>query len=371
MEAAYPNGGELTLALRGRPRDSGVAAGGGLGQQLTVHIIEPISPPTMSIVLKVRFHDTTKGCERIAVLKLFDRRFSPEVRRRRNPLYDEDAQAAWCEYVQAGKAEALFADTDPSSEEDPETGAKTKRVRTPAELRMKKGKREGIIQWDCRDVLISETRAYSKLSHLQGRYIPRLLAEVHPTIPTPPELPKSASYRHDYFDIGGVLLEYIDGFNLSELGVTETSIPKEKWHPIIQQAVDAARYINDAGVVKMDCQPRNVVVERETLRPFHIDFGLCVFAEDMGWEKFGERRLLKDNPRAIGIIMQNRMRSAGTVLADFRYVRRDWGRFGSMLTRLSLEMTSWSAQSIGVVVAVGVFAVEVIQRGLYVIRGRR
>jgi len=90
-------------------------------------------------------------------------------------------------------------------------------------------------------------------------------------------------YLHEYFDIGCVLLEHVDGFQLSDLGTTDC-IPKQDWYDIIQRAVDAVGYINDAGLINLDCQPRKVLVRRETLRPFHIDFALCRFAEDMGWK---------------------------------------------------------------------------------------
>ncbi|KAK3342134.1 hypothetical protein B0T25DRAFT_586178 [Lasiosphaeria hispida] len=38
-------------------------------------------------------------------------------------------------------------------------------------------------------------------------------------------------------------------------------------------AVDAVRLINDAGVINMDCQPHNVLVQRESLRPLRRGYG--------------------------------------------------------------------------------------------------
>ncbi|KAK5654687.1 hypothetical protein OQA88_7011 [Cercophora sp. LCS_1] len=388
MESAYSNGSQLTLAVRERGRDGAVPP-----QQITVQVLEPMSLPTMSVVLKVNFRDAHSGCERMAVLKLFDRRFSPELRRRHNPSYDHDDEAAWQEYVQTDKAGALFAfmdekgrledeegeilvtdsETDPSSSDDDDGdghAGKKKKVGTPAETWEKKGKREGISQWKARHSFTSETHAYATLSHLQGRYIPKLLAEVHLKLPTPPGLQNTAGYRHEYFDVGGILLDHVDGFNLTDLGTTD--IPEQEWHGIVQRAVDAARYINDAGVINLDCQPRNVIVQRKTLKPFHIDFGRCLFAENMGWKKFGELKSWTDNQGEIGSIMSNKLRRAGVGLPEILYVDRDWGLFGSILTRLHMEAAPWAGigYGVGAGIGVGVFA-WVVARCASAFRSRR
>jgi len=46
-------------------------------------------------------------------------------------------------------------------------------------------KREGIMQWKAPDFFACKTRAYATLSHLQGRYIPRLLAQVYLMVESP------------------------------------------------------------------------------------------------------------------------------------------------------------------------------------------
>jgi serine/threonine protein kinase len=341
METPYEKGNRLCLAVCERGRDRAIPR-----DQITVEMIEPMSPPTMSVVTKVSFHDTYSGRRKLAVLKMYDRRFSPGLRRTYSPAYDDDAEAAWREYVRDGKAPALFTfldekrrleneegvlvDTDSESDDSSSSGSEDdavtprithRKVRTAAELREKKGKREGIIQWKARDLAEVETRAYAKLSHLQGRYIPRLLAQVHITVEAPSDLCGSPGYRDGYFEVGGILLEYVDGFNLTDLATT--SVPKEKWHGIVQQSVDAARYINDAGVINTDCQPRNVVVQRESLQPFHIDFGQCLFAEDMGWREFGETKLRLGNQAAIGSVMLGKLRRAGVDVPNVRYTNRD------------------------------------------------
>ena len=356
--------------------------------------------------MKVSFEDARSGRNTIAVLKLYDRRFSPSLRRTYNPSYDTDAESAWHEYVRDGKAPALFAfldekrrleedegqlidtdsETDPSSSEDDwdrDSAAKPggrkrkqRKFQTPAEMREKKGKRERIVQWKALDLFNCETRAYAELAHLQERYIPNLLAQVHLTIATPPPSPSSSpspdqpttSPPHNppedpYFQIPGILLSFIPGFNLTSL--PSTPLPHSSYLPIIQSAVTAARHINDAGVINTDCQPRNIIVHKKTLQPFHIDFAQCLFARDMGWQEFGETKRRLDNQGAIGAVMVAKVRRAGVRVGEVRYDRRDWGLLGRWAGRVEMRMGggSWLG-AIGVGVGVGVVAWAVARGGV-------
>ncbi|KAK1750432.1 Serine/threonine-protein kinase [Echria macrotheca] len=350
MESTYQKGKQLTLAAHGR--DSGC-------DRITAVITEVLPDPTMSVVMKVDLQqqeNPTRGRPRSVILKLYDRRFSPSLRRkyRRQYPYDEDAERAWREYVHHDKAPALFSfmrekarledegewvesdsETEPDSDDEED-----KPPRTPAETFTKKGKREGIIQWKALNLWHCETRAYAKLAHLQGHCIPQLLAVVSLTVPsTPPDL--SSGTDNEYFTIGGILVEYIDGFNLTDLGA-QTTVPRERWHGIVQRAVDAARYINDSGVINMDCQPRNVMVDQRTLQPKHIDFAQCLFADDMDWEEFGQLRYSKGNHHAIGGVMVVKLKKTVQYEGpEIRYSERDWGRFGNALVRL--RFSAWTA----------------------------
>ncbi|KAK0644225.1 hypothetical protein B0T16DRAFT_392612 [Cercophora newfieldiana] len=183
---------------------------------------------------------------------------------------------------------------------------------------------------------------------MQGRYIPRLLAQVYLTVENDDNHNNDNDKDdHDisplhrrpfYFRVPGILVEYIDGFSLTDLGTTP-DIPRSKWHGIIQQAADAARYINDAGVINDDCQPRNVMVQRENLQPFHIDLAQCFFSDDLGWKYFGELRYRRDNQGAIGAIMLVKVkRQTGLRLPEIRYSYRNWGRLGAILSRVSMVL---------------------------------
>ena len=108
MESLYAKGSRLSLSVLQR----GYRGVPGPGQQLTVEVAEPAFPPTMSVVMRVSFRDAYSGRQTLAVLKMYDRRFSPSLRRTYNPSYDDDAESAWRGYVRDGKAPALFAFLD-------------------------------------------------------------------------------------------------------------------------------------------------------------------------------------------------------------------------------------------------------------------
>lgn len=369
MENPYQEGNQLRLAVCERGCTSSIPQ---QQHELTVNITRVMPEPTMSVVMKVEFRTGGRlgGTKKTAVLKMYDRRFSPSLRRYYNPTYDEDAERAWGEYVQGGGAPALFSfmrekmhqelqgelvetdsDTDPSSADEDddndvqsadgataaggeeERKAKKKRkktARTPAQAFAKKGKREGIIQWKALDLWHCETHAYKKLTHLQGYCIPQFFAVVCLTLSST----TSNLSDNEYFTIGGIMVEYVPGFNLTDLGVQAT-VPQEKWHSIIQHAVEATEDINDSGVINLDCQPRNVMVDRRTLKPKHIDLAQCLFAEEVGWRSFGTHQYSEDNPHAIGSVMVAKLKEmTGFSGPEIHYRERYWGWAGSALVRL-------------------------------------
>lgn len=338
MSSPYTEGNVLRLAVHPENHDPDVVPQG----QLVVRVTQPIVPVTMSPVMRVSFR-AKSGREVDAILKMFDRRFAPELRRRYNPSYDLTTEEAWRDYVCTGKAHRLFAwldekrhreekgellDTDSESDtSSDESGSgddgdgtgewkNRRKIRTAAEIHERIGKLEGINQWRARDLYLCETRAYSKLRPLQGRCVPKFLAQV--CLVTATHDLSDARYS-PYFEVGGVLLEYIDSFNLSSQ--LTTYAPKCQWRAIIQQAVDAANNINDYGVLNLDCQPRNVIVEQKTLRPVHIDFAQCSFLEDCGCAEFDERRQSLNNQGAIGSVMANKLRREAGFEPTIQYRR--------------------------------------------------
>lgn len=153
-------------------------------------------------------------------------------------------------------------------------------------------KYEAALWQECDEYFNCETEAYARLRDLQGRSIPRMYAHVRLVLrnsDVSPDLLRSQMAH--YFEIKGVLLELIPGYNLWDLPTSPLapSDPK-KWSGIVQSAVDAAHDINRRGVLMNDCGPRNAIIDKHSQTPFIIDLAQCCCKDKMieAWEKTGE-----------------------------------------------------------------------------------
>jgi hypothetical protein len=128
-----------------------------------------------------------------------------------------------------------------------------------------------------------ETRAYARLKDIQGKSIPRLYAHVRLMRPS---FVREDLLQHPqwapYFEIKGILLEYISSYNLQDID-TSPLAPSDRnmWSGIVQAAVDSAHDINKHGVLMEDCGPRNVMVDSHSQSPFIIDFAQCQFKDQI------------------------------------------------------------------------------------------
>ncbi|KAK4150041.1 hypothetical protein C8A00DRAFT_18372, partial [Chaetomidium leptoderma] len=188
------------------------------------------------------------------------------------------------------------------------------------------------------------TRAYEWLRDIQGRSIPRMYAHVRLMLSSsdlPPGILQPAMAR--FFEVKGVLLERISGYNLEDLGTSPLALSKtENWGAIVQSAVDAAHDINKRGVVMNDCQPRNVMVDGRSQMPFLIDFADCYFKDAFQerwewdeWEEgepwdpdvgYWEAAMSNNNTGGIGHRMKlNLLRAKGIDLSTYQVsgLRRD------------------------------------------------
>lgn len=148
-------------------------------------------------------------------------------------------------------------------------------------------KYEAVTWHKCQELFNKEIRAYEKLSELQGKTIPRLFAHVRlrlpqvDTAPCPADLLERPETRQ-YSEIKGILMEHVDGYELSELHSSPAApSDPEKWQDIVQAAVDGAHEINCHGVRILDCSMYNVMVDKASNHPFIIDLAQCGFIEEM------------------------------------------------------------------------------------------
>lgn len=292
--------------------------------QLPVKIRTIYRPITMSPVMEVVFKSKSgSGVE--AIPKLSDRRSGTDFRR--GDAWTREAEAAWQDRVRQGKAPALFHHLEEkerresagifedSSSNDSDTPRKESASQTPRATRGNKAaQNEGRLQRTALLNFTTETTPYRKMKDLQARYVPSILAHI--------SLSQASldfvSEDQKHFKVPGILLQHIEGFNLSAGLASE--VAREAWEPVVQHAVDAAKKINTCGVINLDCQPRNVVVKRSTLQPYLIDFAQCAFWEDYeSDDQFAYYANSTDNQGAIGAVMPRKLKRENGVELKIQY----------------------------------------------------
>ncbi|KAK3304587.1 uncharacterized protein B0T15DRAFT_568372 [Chaetomium strumarium] len=275
-----------------------------------------------------------------AVLKLYDRRFGTRLRdyRYRHVPHTAEREAAYHSFVRQGKMGAFLRELD---EKEKETN-----LIMPAwhflddcgpENSENSAKYEAIMWRECESNFNRETEAYERLKDVQGTTIPRMYAHVRLVLQDP-DMPQDLLGSPDtarYFEVKGVLLQFIPGHTLSQLHTSPLALLEpEKWQAIIQAAVDAVHEIDKRGVLNMSVAPHNVVVNSRTQTPYIVDFGNCDFKDRMIklWKESGrmdddddeeieywERVVTQNNGQAIGGAMAARLQRAHGVKLDIKY----------------------------------------------------
>jgi RIO-like serine/threonine protein kinase len=97
--------------------------------------------------------------------------------------------------------------------------------------------------------------------------IPKFLASVHlPSCDT--DIPQKFL---KYFDIRGILMEYIEGFSLSEL---KTKTPQSQWQVICDDAIHIVNLIGDHEILNNDVCPENFLVRSNPGANIVVGIGL-------------------------------------------------------------------------------------------------
>ncbi|KAH0596728.1 hypothetical protein MHUMG1_05848 [Metarhizium humberi] len=265
-------------------------------------VISRVCSVTISPVMVV--HVKMPDGMQTAILKLFDRRFGHS--RKKHP-YNQEAEAVWQDSVRSGLAKRLLDDLrneedsvrrarfqkdvdEGGSEEEEEEEEEEDDDDDDNENDLAES--EAIIYHTAQTNYENEVRAYSQLKPLQGRCTPRFIESV---IDSSPESP--ADLPVEYFQVRGILLEYLFGFPLSEL---TARIPNQPflWEKIVQDAIDVVREIG-----------------RDVFRLYLIDFAQCAFRADYkdtddvyDEDGFAHIVTLYDNHGGIAILMSQRVK---------------------------------------------------------------
>ncbi|KAH6621032.1 hypothetical protein B0J18DRAFT_480504 [Chaetomium sp. MPI-SDFR-AT-0129] len=228
-------------------------------------------------------------------LKLYDRRFSEQLRCDHGiDPWKRDAEKAYINAVRTGAARHFLHNlhTIPNFKED-------------TEETWDDGQNEAFLTSQVHELFDNETTVYDTLRDIQGKLVPRLVARVH----LPLSFPDAGI---ELLHIKGILLQYIDGFSLSEV---QDHAPRSEWQAIVDKAVNIVQAVGDHGVLNRDVRPDNFIVQRDSsgcYRVFMIDFGLARLRganeTDRDWAK---AKLNKDEEGAVGLVMKKRLARAG------------------------------------------------------------
>ncbi|KAJ4307192.1 hypothetical protein N0V88_000571 [Collariella sp. IMI 366227] len=327
---------------------------GNPGQPLTATVAEILSV-TMSSVMRLVMSgpQVSSGApshpKQQAVLKLYDRRFGTDLRdyRYRHVPLTAARESAFHKFVRQRKI-APFLDEWVPKKRKAEMALDARPCNflddCPEQGEPKDPEGDEMYEaalWQlCGEQFDAEAEAYERLKDQQGKTILRMYAHVR-LVFSGPDVPQNLVDEPDtarYFEVRGTLLEFVDGYNLSEIWWStplKGGIPADprEWQHITQEAVDAVYEMNKRGISLDDCQPRNVMVDRHTQKPFIIDFGVCEFKDRLiqlwmenDWleeedpeVRYWESVISTDNPGAIGAIARHMIKQKKGIQLEIKF----------------------------------------------------
>ncbi|KAE8415951.1 hypothetical protein BDV36DRAFT_310589 [Aspergillus pseudocaelatus] len=201
------------------------------------------------------------------VLKLFDRRFAVQLRKdhKVNP-WTSDIERQYHDFVLDGCASEFIIKLNTDSKMAEDEGDTWNDPQN-----------EPYLHDHMQDLYETEVELYQTLKDIQGKDIPQLFACL---------IVSSSSSSQEfsvnkYIDVPGVLLQYIDGFLLTDMAA---HAPREVWQSVCDDAIQIVNLIGDRGILNGDVKTRNFIVQENPGRKFKvfmIDFALCNFRREL------------------------------------------------------------------------------------------
>ena len=282
-------------------------------RKVEFRILKAFAPFTLSAALQVEYVDPGTNTRKLALLKLFDRRFQVNLRWYENiAQWDLNSESAYRGCVRDGVASARFlaskardeAGTCLEVDHDYEAVCNIKNGNTRTAISGEESSWQqsehtnaaaANVQWrdDPREAerylqfrsltdFATELRAYELFAHLQGHAIPKLLGTMctnridnapaldylagndeHTRSSTDTlETPNSVDQDHSslLLTIPGILLEFLEGsFTLSDIA---NRAPRSDWAEIVDLTTHAACQVEQTAFLNKDARPDNVLVLR-------------------------------------------------------------------------------------------------------------
>ena len=250
-----------------------------------------------------------------AFLKLFDRRFADQLRDD-NAIdpWERDIEEDYIEFVQSGEVFDHLHDH-----------RYVKDFQEEAEDYWYDAENEAFLANKLLELYAAETATYNALHSYQGNLIPRLFAAINLDL-TPPNMQGKVSWPEELFQVKGILLQYIEGFSLSDL---QDRAPRSSWQNIVDQALSIVHVLGDHDILNKDVRPGNFMVSPKGdggYQVFMIDLALCRFRgqgeSDFVW---GLAKYVMDEEGRVGEVMKDRLGKHGFELnykRSERYIER-------------------------------------------------
>lgn len=265
-------------------------------QVIEARITKVFEPFTLSCVVAVSIESQVPTLTGEFALKLFDRRFVTEVRKEQDiSPWTPHLEQQYHQFILDGGASKLIDDINDDVIDPAEDGDSWNDVQT-----------EAYAHNHLNAFYQTEVRVYNALKDIQGRFVPQVFACV--TLPSSATRPEPVS---EYTDVPGILMEYIEGFSLSELGARA---PKEAWQTVGDTAIYIVNNIMDRGILNKDVKERNFVVDPENnFQVRMIDFALCDFREEYEDEAAWKRaQAIEDEEGGIGVCLHGKLKGGYT-----------------------------------------------------------
>jgi hypothetical protein len=144
------------------------------------------------------------------VLKLYDRRFAKQLREGHYASpWNQELASEYQKFVIDGRASESLKNCRERSRED---NSWEYDLEKPDDSSITRTERETYLQSECFRIQNAELTAHGELREMQGKDIPRMLHRISLRTQPGPDLKDE-----EYFDVHGILLEYISGFPLHDL----------------------------------------------------------------------------------------------------------------------------------------------------------
>ncbi|CAH0019337.1 unnamed protein product [Clonostachys rhizophaga] len=249
-----------------------------------VKIVKTLQPSTTSVVMVVELLDPPVEQDQDPfapgitpqklILKMYDRRFSPRLREEMDVdgLATRETETQFFSFLDDGGMPG-FLPLYPNARSSPTATWST-------------AQKEAYFALRAADMNKSEVLAYHHLVDLQGDAVPVFHADVQLALRNS----LGQSFR-PFAGVEGVLLDYIPGFPLAELG---EKVPEVEWPAICEQAIEKVNKIIDHPFINPDMVLQNTLVSggegSGQYKVHYIDFGGCFFRPESDTDEMWRQR---------------------------------------------------------------------------------